>query len=188
MRPTARAALVALLLLPGIAHADDVSDAIAQATKAYAAKDFAGARAALGEAMQFLAQKAAAGMGAALPKPLPGWTAPEADTSDANMAMMGGGSQVARRYENGQGQHVEIRAIADSPMVAPMAMAMSNPAMAGSMGKLVRVGSLRAIQTREGDVQMLVDSRILLMITGDAPVEAKLDYARAVDVAKLSAQ
>jgi hypothetical protein len=188
MRRPLQAALFALLLLPATASADEVSDAIAQASKSYAERDFAGARSALGEAMQFLAQKAAAGMGAALPKPLPGWTAPDADTNDANMAMMGGGSQVARRYENGQGQHVEIRVIADSPMVAPMAMAMSNPAMAGSMGKLVRVGTLRAIQTREGDIQMLVDNRILVMLSGDAAVEAKLDYARAMDLAKLTAQ
>jgi hypothetical protein len=189
MRRSVRYALFALLLLtPQLASADEVSDAIAEAGRAYAAGDMAAARAALGEASQFLAQRAAAGMGAALPAALPGWKAEDVEASAAGLAMLGGGSQATRRYQNDAGQSVQIQVTADSPLVAPLVMAMSNPAMAGAMGKLVRIGSQRAIETSDGEIQMLVGSRILVSVTGDGPVEAKLAYAKAVDLAKLSAQ
>ena len=55
------------------------------------------------------------------------------------------------------------------------------------MGKLVRIGSQRAVQTTDNDIQMLVDNRIMVVLSGDAPVEAKLAYARAIDLAKLAA-
>jgi hypothetical protein len=50
----------------------------------------------------------------------------------------------------------------------------------------VRVGSLRAIQTPQGDVQMIVANKFLVAVTGSAPADAKLAYAQAVDVARLS--
>src|SRR6185312_13250797 len=109
-----------------------------------------------------------------LPAPLAGWKAQEVETNAAGMAMMGGGSQAGRRYEDAQGQNVQIQITADSPIVAPLAMAMSNPAMMGAMGKLVRFGSQRAIQTTSNEIQMLVNNRILVSVTGDAPIEAKL--------------
>jgi hypothetical protein len=188
MRRSIRIALFALLLLPGLARADEVSDAIDEAARAYRAGDLVAARTSLGDALQFLSQRAAVGLGAALPQALPGWRALPAETNAAALGMLGGGSQATRRYENGQGQHVEIQVTADSPLVAPLAMAMANPAVAGAMGKLVRIGSQRAIQTRDNDIQMLVESRILVAVSGDAPIEAKLAYARAIDLAKLTAQ
>jgi hypothetical protein len=190
MRRSIRHALFALLLLltPQLASADEVSDAIAEAGRAYKAGDMAAARAALGEASQFLAQKAATGLGAALPAALPGWKVEDVETNASGLAMVGGGSQATRRYRNDAGQSVQIQVTADSPLVAPLVMAMSNPAMAGAMGKLVRIGSQRAIETSDGEIQMLVGSRILVSVTGDGPVEAKLAYAKAVDLAKLAAQ
>ncbi|HTN11019.1 MAG TPA: hypothetical protein VL154_08600 [Acetobacteraceae bacterium] len=189
MRHWIRFALLALLLLtPRLAAADDVADAIAEAGRAYKAGDLAGTRAALGEASQFLAQRAAAGLGAALPSALPGWTAEDVETNTSGLAMIGGGSQATREYKNAEGQHVQIQVTADSPLVAPLAMAMSNPAMAGAMGKLLRFGSQRAIQTNDNEIQLLVGNRILISVTGDAPIEAKLAYAKAIDVGKLSAQ
>lgn len=56
------------------------------------------------------------------------------------------------------------------------------------MGKLVRIGSQRAIQTSDNEIRMLVDNRILVTIQGDAPAEAKLAYARAIGLAKLSSR
>ncbi len=190
MRRSIRFALLALVLLlaPRLAAADEVSDAITEAARAYKAGDMAGARAALGEATQFLAQRAAAGLGAALPAALPGWKAEDVQTNATGLAMVGGGSQATRSYQNAQNQNVQIQVTADSPLVAPMAMAMSNPAMAGAMGKLLRFGSQRAIQTNDNEIQMLVGNRILVSITGDAPIEAKLAYAKAIDLTRLGAQ
>jgi hypothetical protein len=54
------------------------------------------------------------------------------------------------------------------------------------MGKLIRVGDQRAIQTNDGDVMMMVANKILVQVQGSADAPAKLSYAQAIDVAKLS--
>ena len=187
-----RAVALSLLALPLLAapsaRADDIGNAIGEAARAYQAGDLPTARSALEEALQFLAQRAADRLAQALPAPLSGWTAGEAEASTAAAALLGGGSQASRRYENAEGQSVQIEVTADSPMVAQLATLMNTPALVGSMGRLIRIGSQRAIQTSDNEIQMLVDNRILIGISGDAPIEAKLAYARAIDLAKLSAR
>jgi len=54
------------------------------------------------------------------------------------------------------------------------------------MGKLVRIGNQRAIQTNEGDIMMLVANKILVHVQGSADAASKLAYAQAIDVDKLS--
>jgi hypothetical protein len=66
---------------------------------------------------------------------------------------------------------------------APM---MNNPAMAAMMGKLIKIGSQRAIQNQDGDVVMVVANKFLINVQGSADAASKLAYAQAVDVAKLS--
>ena len=58
--------------------------------------------------------------------------------------------------------------------------------LAGAMGKLIKVGDQRAIQTHEGSINMVVANKYLVTIEGSADAEAKLAYAQAVDIAKLS--
>ena len=71
-------------------------------------------------------------------------------------------------------------------LIAQLGAVMSNPMLAGAMGRLVRIGDQRAIQGTDGNIQMLVDNRILVQVQGDAPAEARLAYARAINVAKLA--
>jgi len=87
-------------------------------------------------------------------------------------------------YRNAKDEHVEVQITGDSAMVAQLAPIMANPQIAGVLGKIVRVGSQRAIQTPQGDVQMIVANKFLVMVTGSAPADAKSAYA--VDVTKLS--
>ena len=174
------------LLLPAHAKADDVADALAEATRSYQAGHVAAARTAMEEALQLLAQRTAAGLGSALPNALPGWQAEKSETHTAPLGLMGGGSQASRRYKNATGQDVEVQVVADSPVLAQLGMVMANPAIAGAMGKLIHVGSQRAIQTNNNEIQMLVNDRILIMITGNAAIEDKLAYAQAIDLTKLS--
>lgn len=54
------------------------------------------------------------------------------------------------------------------------------------MGKLIRVGDQRAIQTNEGSVNMVVANKFLVSVDGSASAEAKLTYAQAIDIARLS--
>jgi hypothetical protein len=71
-------------------------------------------------------------------------------------------------------------------MVMQFAQLFMNPAIAGAMGKLIRVGDQRAIQTNEGSVNMVVANKFLVTVEGSAEADAKLAYAKAVDIAKLS--
>ncbi len=187
-----RSLLVTAALLAGFAiaqpaEADEVTDAIAEAQRAYQAGQIPQAQTALQEALQLMAQRAAAGLAGALPDALPGWTAEEA-TSNAAGAGMFGGAQAARSYRNAQGQTVEIQVMSDNPMIAQLGPILSNPMLAGAMGRLVRIGELRAIQGNDGNIQMLVDNRILVQVQGDAPVEQKLAYARAINIQRLTAR
>jgi hypothetical protein len=63
---------------------------------------------------------------------------------------------------------------------------LSNPGIAGAMGKLVKVGDQRAIQTREGDVHVVVASKFLITVNGSADAASKMAYAQAVNYGKLS--
>jgi hypothetical protein len=185
-RPILLSAAVAAMLAAAPARADDIADAIAEAQRAYQADRFQAAQTALQEALQLLSQRAAAGLAAALPDALPGWTAEEASSNAAGVAGLFGGSSASRSYRNAQGQTVEIQVMSDNPMIAQLGPILANPMLAGAMGRLVRIGEQRAIQGNDGNVQMLVDNRILVQVQGDAPPEAKLAYARAINLARLA--
>jgi hypothetical protein len=120
-----------------------------------------------------------------LPAPLPGWTAEKAQANAVGAAMFGGASAASRSYSNPKGETVEVSITGDSAMVMQFAPMLSNPAIAGAMGKLIRVGSQRAIQTQDGDVKLLVGNKCLINVQGSADAAAKLAYAQAVDVSKL---
>lgn len=164
--------------------ADDISEAIDQARKAYQSGDLAGAKQSLDLASQLIGQKNAESFAALLPAPLSGWQAEKAETN--SMAILGGASAATRRYSNAKGDTVEVSITGDSALIMQFAPMLSNPAMAGAMGKLVRVGNQRAIQTQDGDLMMLVNNKFLVNVQGTADAPTKLNYAQAVDVAKLS--
>ena len=50
------------------------------------------------------------------------------------------------------------------------------------MGKLVTVGTQRAIQTKEGEINMLVNNRFVVNVTGGGTADDKLNYAKGVDL------
>lgn len=54
------------------------------------------------------------------------------------------------------------------------------------MGKIVKIGDQRAIRIREGDVNVVVVNKYLVTVTGSAKADAKVAYARAVDLGRLS--
>ena len=71
-------------------------------------------------------------------------------------------------------------------MVMQFAQLLINPAIAGAMGKLIRIGDQRAIQTSDGSINMVVANKFLVTVEGSADAASKLAYAQAVDIAKLS--
>ena len=178
------AAFLAMAPVAALA-ADDILDAIDQARKAYQSGDMANAKQSLDLASQLIGQKNAENFAALLPAPLAGWKAEKAETASVGVAMFGA-SMASRRYTNAKGEHVEVRITGDSAMVMQFAQLLVNPAIAGAMGKLIRVGNERAIQTHEGSINMVVASKFLVTVEGSADAASKLSYAQAVDVAKLS--
>jgi hypothetical protein len=171
--------------LPAYA-ADDILDAMDQARKAYQAGDTATAKQSLDLASQLIGQKNAEAFAMLLPAPLAGWKAEKAQVNAVGATMFGGASAASRSYSNDKGDTVDISITGDSAMVMQFAPMLNNPAMAGAMGKLIRVGSQRAIQTQDGDVMMVIANKFLINVQGSADAAAKLAYAQAVDVAKLS--
>ncbi len=170
--------------IPALA-ADDILDAMDQARKAYQAGDMAAAKQQLDTASQLVGQKNAEAFAALLPAALAGWTAEKVETAAVGVAMFGA-SSASRRYRGPDGHDVQVRITGDSAMVMQFAQLFMNPAIAGAMGKLIRVRDQRAIQTHEGSINMVVANKYLVTIEGSADAEAKLAYAQAVDIAKLS--
>ncbi len=179
------AVLLGALAMPAFA-ADDILDAIDGARKASQAGDLANAKQSLDLASQLIAQKNAEAYSALLPAPLAGWKAEKVQTSAVGAAMFGGAAAASRQYSNAKGDTVEVSITGDSAMLMQFGPMLNNPAMAGVMGKLVRIGNQRAIQTNEGDVMMLVANKILVHVLGSADAASKLSYAQAIDVSKLS--
>jgi hypothetical protein len=179
------ALLLVVLLVPPAQAADDILDAMDQARKAYQSGDLGNAKQSLDLASQLIGQKNAEAFAALLPAPLAGWKAEKAQT--AAVGHIGfGASTASRTYTNGKGDTVEVQISGDSAIVAQFAALLANPQIAGAMGKIVRVGSQRAIQNPDGDLNMVVANKYMLVISGSADATAKMAYAQAVDVPKLS--
>ncbi len=165
--------------------ADDILDAIDQARKSYQAGDMTGAKQSLDLASQLIGQKNAEAFTALLPNPLPGWKAEKA--SAQSMGALGlGASTATRNYTNDKGDSVDVSITGDSAMIVQFATLLNNPGIAGAMGKIVRVGSQRAIQTNEGDINMVVANKFLITVQGSGDAAAKMSYAQAVNVDALS--
>ena len=185
LRTVAVGILLAAAVVPARA-ADDILDAIDAGRKAYQAGDMQNAKQSLDLASQLIGQKNAEAFAAMLPAPLPGWKAEKAQANAVGAAMFGGASAASRSYTNGKGDNVEVSITGDSAMLMQFGPMLNNPALAGAMGKLIKVGSQRAIQTNDGDVIMMVGNKFMIHVQGSADAAAKLSYAQAVDVAKLS--
>lgn len=179
------AAMLGALVVPALA-ADDILDAIDQGRKAYQAGDIAGAKQQLDLASQLIAQKNAEAFVALLPAPLPGWKAEKAQSHAVGAALLGGASAASRTYTSARGDTVEVSITGDSALLMQFAPMLNNPAMAGMMGKLIRIGDQRAIQNADGDVIMVIANKTLINVQGSADAASKLSYAQAIDVAKLS--
>ena len=179
------ASLVVLAMAISPAHADEVTDAIDEAIAAYEEGDLSYAQESLTFASQLIAQMKTATLADLLPDALDGWEASEAESETMGAAMFGGGSTVSKVYTKGD-KVVSIQYIADSPLLAQMAVMFANPAMAtAGGGKLLRIGRQKAMVDQEGTIQFLVDNRIMVEISGDAAEDDKMTYAKSIDLKEL---
>jgi hypothetical protein len=185
LRTIAVVFLIGAAAAPALA-ADDILDAIDGARKAYQSGDMQNAKQSLDLASQLIGQKNAEAFAALLPAPLPGWKAEQAQANAVGASIFGGASAASRSYTSAKGDNVEVSITGDSAMLMQFGPMLNNPALAGAMGKLIKVGSQRAIQTNDGDVLMMVGNKFMIHVQGSADAASKLAYAQAVDVAKLS--
>ena len=179
------AAAAALVFAVVPAAADDVTEAMDQARKAYQSGNLGEAKQQLDLASQLIGQKNAEGFAALLPKPLAGWTQEKTDTTAVGTHMFGA-SMATGRYTNAKGADIEVQITGDSAMIAPLAAVLSNPQFAGAMGKITRVGDQRAIVNNEGDVHLVIANKFLVVVQGSGTAADKLAYAQAIDINKLS--
>lgn len=183
MRAFAPLFAAGLILCALPARADDISDAIAEAQKAYAAGDTVGAKQSLDVAAQLLAQRNAAGLARFLPAPPAGWTAGETQTDAAAAAVFGGGLIAKRDYTKGSSE-VTVQILAQSPMVAQMSAMFANAQMLGMMGKVFRHQGRSAVVTKDGAVQLLTGANFII-IDGSASEADKRAFLSAIDLAAL---
>src|SRR5439155_6536664 len=160
-------ALAVLGLLATPVFADDITEAIEQARKAHQAGALGNAKQSLGLASQLTGQKNAEAFATLLPNPLPGWKAERAQAQAAG-AVAFGGSMASRSYTNAKGDNVDVQITGDSALVMQFAPLLANPQFAGAMGKLIRIGNQRAIQTADGDINMVIANKFLVTVQGSA--------------------
>ncbi|MEZ5741907.1 MAG: hypothetical protein R3E68_22355 [Burkholderiaceae bacterium] len=177
-----------LLVLAMPASADDFTDTLDSAKKAYAEGDFATASEDLTYATQLLSQKRAANLGSFLPKALAGWTMDDqksGSSAGAGLAAFGGGTSAEASYRKGD-DTVRISIVADSPLIASMAMIM-NSAAAASQGTVKRINREKVMVKEDGELQSMVDNRILVSVTGSGSAQDKEAYFKEIDFKGLKA-
>ena len=165
------------------AAADDIADALDQARKAYQSGDLGAAKQAADLASQLIGQKNAEGFATLLPAAMPGWTADKAETTA--VGNIGFGVRRRAAPTPAQGRRWRCRSAAISAVLGQIATFLTNPQIAGAIGKIV--ASARCAASKQGRRR---PSRRRQQVHGEraglGPAEAKIAYAQAVDVAKLA--
>lgn len=165
------------------AMADEFTDTLESALKAYRDGDVKTASDDLGYATKLLGSQKAEALAKFLPAAPAGWTREDAapDDSGIGMAVFGGGTTVSATYSKADSS-AEISLIADSPLVASMGAALKFAQ--GAAGKPFRIQRVE-FADMDGELQGLVNDRVLVSVSGDASAEDKKALLEAMDLAGL---
>jgi hypothetical protein len=180
-------AVLLVLATVSAARADDVTDQIDEALKAYQNHDTQTAIAALDAASNLLRQSRAEGLKKVLPLVPSGWTADAAESTAVGAAMLGGGTTASRTYHNGS-QRVEVQIIADSPMLQGMAALLNSPLAAMGGMKTVVIGGRRMSYTEnDNSYTTLVADKVIVKVDGskDTPDPTLKSFIGAIDFAAI---
>lgn len=173
-------AALALLLVATPLAADEFSDVVEGALEAYRDGDITMAQEELSYAAKLLTEMKADSLSRYLPEAMPGWTREQADADGAGaaMAMFGGGTTAAATYRR-DGDEMTITLVANSPMVATISAMVTGMASMGG-GKPMRIQRTQ-FSNDDGEMQGVVDNRVLISVSGSASVEDKTAYLEAMD-------
>lgn len=185
------ALLAAPLLITIPTMADNVTDPIETALKAYGEKEYKLAIEELKYATAALQKLDAEENKKLLPEALDGWQKKEGDNSgQAAMNMFGGGSMTTAEYTRGN-ERIEIQIVANSPMIATLGMMINNPMLTGSDGsEPYRYKRLKGIkQTNRGttEITLLMAGQIMIKLTGKGLKEENIlkAYLDTMDMKKI---
>ena len=171
---TLRAGVLSVALGLGMtaaALADDVTDQLNEALKAYEKKDLATAATALELAQSLIRQMSADVWKTVLPEPLAGWEADDAESTSVGAAMLGGGTSVSRKYRKGD-DNVEITLVTDSPLMQGMGALLSGGMMTGSDMKLSVIDGRKTTYTKsDNSYQTMVANKTLVKVAGSKAVD-----------------
>ncbi|MFH1690049.1 MAG: hypothetical protein ABIE42_07395 [Candidatus Eisenbacteria bacterium] len=180
-------ALLAIALFAGAAAADEVTDAISAADKAYGGGDFKEASTQLQTALAAVNQQLIELLIGALPDPPSGWSAEDPEGIDASAIGAGFFATlvVDRTYKTPDGSRIDMTVSANSPMLMSLRMFVSNPmmaAMAGETGmKKVTACGYDAIEHfGDGTYEMHVMGGDATLISYDGSKESDADHIRTL--------
>ena len=179
--------LLATAILAGAACADDVTDAISAANKAYGGGDYKETSTQLQTALAHVNQQLIELLVGALPDPPPGWTADEAEGIDASAIGAGFFATlvVERTYTAPDGSEIEMVISANSPMLVSLRMFISNPMMASMAGqtgmkKVTACGYDAMEHFDDGTYEMHVLAGNATLISIDGSKESDVEYIRTL--------
>ncbi len=182
--------LVLLMLavaVPPVAHADDVTDQINEALKAYQNHDTQGAIAALDAAENLVREAGADALKNLLPPVPAGWSADNPESTAVGVAMMGGGTTASRVYHL-DAQQVEVQIMGDSPMLQGLATLLGSPfAAAGGMKTVVIRGRRMSYAENDNSYMALVAGKVIVKVSGnkETPDPTLKSFVEAIDFAAI---
>lgn len=184
--------LTAALAAPALA--DEVTDQLNTARKAYESGELRSAVQTLQFAVASIQEKINLSLLELLPEPLEGWNADEPQAQSGGMAAMIAGTNLSRRYYRDDGAEVDISITADSPLLSMMTMMLSNPMlMQTDPGTRVYThGGQRGMIKHEKDsdvweISLMVGGKIMIQVTGRG-IKDQQDaeaYLEAIDLAAI---
>lgn len=194
MKKTLMMTMTILALLITTVTADEIKEQLSEAIKAYDAKDYKGAIEELKFVMAQLEELKSTENSKLLPKPLDGWKVKEAKANGEAVVMAmfgGGGSSISGQYIKEQ-EKISIEITVNSPMMAMMNMAISNPAMISSdpsmkVYRYKRIKGVKKIKKGNVEITLLLTSQLMLKLTGTKLKDEKTleKYLDLMDMKKI---
>jgi hypothetical protein len=183
--------LTAVLTVTQPALADDVTDQLDAARKAYESGELRSAVDTLNFAIAKIQEQVTARLLQLLPGPLPGWQADAAQSESGGLAAMITGTNLSRRYYRPDGAEVHLSLMADSPLLPMLTMFLSSPFMmqADPGTKPYSLKGQRGMlkhspDSNDYEASLMVGNRILVQGKGSGLTDEKAvqQYLEALDL------
>ncbi len=186
MKSLLLALLTSTLVTAQSAKPDPFEEGMRQAFAEYKKGNHEAVTAKLRELIKLEEERGAAKVGSVLPDAVEGWKGETVKNDD--LTIVGGGRSISRVYVSGN-RLITLKVIKDSPLVKQLIPLLTNEDLL-RMGnrKTHNISGDTAIMEGERKLQMVLDQRIYLEITGDETLFEKdlVAFARKLDLKALA--